>query len=122
MTPAMIFTPDGKPLVAFGSPGGSTIINSVLNVAMNLIDHRMTLQEAIDAPRVSVTSSGSSVSLEPGFPQATIDGLRDLGYTVNTSDIGSVQAVVVEPKTGKQYGAADSRREGTVIGLPRPRN
>jgi gamma-glutamyltranspeptidase / glutathione hydrolase len=32
-----------------------------------------------------------------------------------------VQAVVVEPKTGKQYGAADSRREGTVIGLPRPR-
>ena len=115
----MIFTPDGKPLVAFGSPGGATIINSVLNVAMNLIDHRMTLQQAIDAPRVSVTSSGSSISLEPGFPQETVDGLRGLGYTVGTSEIGSVQAVVVEPKTGKQYGAADSRREGTVIGLPR---
>ena len=122
MTPAMIFTPDGKPLVAFGSPGGATIINSVLNVAMNLIDHRMTLQDAIDAPRVSVTSTGSGVSVEPGFPQATIDGLRGLGYTVSNSEIGSVQAVVVEPKTGKQYGAADSRREGTVIGLPRPRN
>jgi gamma-glutamyltranspeptidase/glutathione hydrolase len=120
MTPAMIFTPDGKPLVAFGSPGGATIINSVLNVAMNLIDHRMTLQEAIDAPRVSVTSTGSGVSAEPGFPQATLDGLRGLGYTVSNSEIGSVQAVVVEPKTGKQYGAADSRREGTVIGLPRP--
>jgi gamma-glutamyltranspeptidase/glutathione hydrolase len=121
MTPAMIFTPDGKPLVAFGSPGGATIINSVLNVAMNLIDHRMTLQEAIDAPRVSVTSTGSGVSVEPGFPQATLDGLRGLGYTVSNSEIGSVQAVVVEPKTGKQYGAADSRREGTVVGLPRPR-
>ena len=58
---------------------------------------------------------------EPGFPQATIDGLRGLGYTVSSSEIGSVQAVVVEPKTGKQYGAADSRREGTVVGLPRPR-
>ena len=69
-----------------------------------------------------MTSTGSSVSLEPRFPQPTIDGLRSLGYTVGTSEIGSVQAVVVEPKTGKQYGAADSRREGTVIGLPRPRN
>jgi len=51
-----------------------------------------------------------------------VDGLRSLGYTVGTSEIGSVQAVVVEPKTGKQYGAADSRREGTAIGLPRPQS
>ncbi|MEU2615194.1 gamma-glutamyltransferase [Micromonospora sp. NPDC007271] len=123
MTPTLILTPDGKPLVAFGSPGGSTIINSVFNVALNLIDHKMTIQDAIDAPRVSVTSAASSVSLENGFPQGTVDGLRGLGYTVSTgADIGSVQAVVVDPKTGKQYGGADSRREGTVIGLPRPRS
>jgi gamma-glutamyltranspeptidase/glutathione hydrolase len=120
MTPTMIFSPDGKPLVAFGSPGGSTIINSVFNVALNLIDHGMTVQDAIDAPRVSVTSARSSVSLEPGFPQATVDGLISLGYAVGTGEIGSVQAVVVDRKTGKQYGGADSRREGTVIGLPRP--
>ena len=69
-----------------------------------------------------MTSTGGSISLEPGFPQPTIDGLRSLCYTVGTSEIGSVQAVVVEPKTGKQYCAADSRREGTVIGLPRRRN
>ena len=120
MTPAMIFSPSGQPLVAFGSPGGSTIINSVFNVALNLIDHGMTVQEAIDAPRISVTSAGSSISLEPGFPAATIDGLRALGYSVGTSEIGSVQAIVVDRQTGKQYGGADSRREGTVIGLPRP--
>jgi gamma-glutamyltranspeptidase/glutathione hydrolase len=120
MTPTMIFSPDGRPLVAFGSPGGSTIINSVFNVALNLIDHGMTVQQAIDAPRVSVTSPGSSVSLEPGFPQATVDGLVSLGYSVGTSEIGSVQAIVVDRQTGKQYGGADSRREGTVIGLPRP--
>jgi gamma-glutamyltranspeptidase/glutathione hydrolase len=60
------------------------------------------------------------VSLEPGFPQATKDGLLALGYTLpNTADIGSVQAVLIDPKTGKQYGAADARREGTVISLPR---
>ena len=128
MNPAMIFTPDGKPLVAFGSPGGATIINSVLNVALNLIDHKMTIQQAIDAPRLSVTSPGAvvagvqvvNVAVDPGFPQATIDGLRALGYTVPApAAIGSVQAVLVDPKTGKQYGAADARREGTVIGLPR---
>jgi hypothetical protein len=43
----------GDPLIAYGSPGGSTLINSVLNVTLNLIDHKMTLQEAIDAPRQS---------------------------------------------------------------------
>ncbi len=119
MTPAMIFAPDGTPLIAFGSPGGSTIINSVFNVALNLIDHGMTLQQAIDAPRVSITSATSSMSAEAGLPQATIDGLRALGYTVNLTEIGSVQAVLVDRQTGKQYGAADARREGTVIGLPR---
>ena len=79
MTPAMIFTPDGQPLIAYGSPGGATIINSVLNVTLNLIDHKMTLQDAIRAPRVSVTSTGSAISLEPGFPQITRDGLLCAG-------------------------------------------
>jgi len=119
MAPALIFSPDGKPLIAFGSPGGSTITNSVFNVALNLIDHRMTIQQAIDAPRVSVTSAGSSVSLEAGFSPQTVNGLTALGYSVSESEIGSVQAVVVDLQTGKQYGGADARREGTVIGLPR---
>jgi gamma-glutamyltranspeptidase/glutathione hydrolase len=126
MTPAMIFTPNGDPLIAYGSPGGSTIINSVLNVTLNLIDHKMTLQDAINAPRVSVTSTGSAISRDNGIPpatgiaQATVDGLVALGYTVGApADIGSVQAVLIDPRSGRQYGAADARREGTVIGLPR---
>jgi gamma-glutamyltranspeptidase/glutathione hydrolase len=45
--------------------------------------------------------------------------MTGLGYTVNRGEVGSVQAVLVDPRTGKQYGAADGRREGTVIGLPR---
>ena len=107
-------------MVAFGSPGGATIINSVLNVTLNLIDHKMTIQDAINAPRLSVTSAASTVAVDPGYPAATLDALRSLGYTVPApADIGSVQAVVVDPKTGKQYGGADPRREGTVIGLPR---
>ena len=126
MTPAMIFTPAGLPLIAYGSPGGATIINSVLNVTLNLIDHRMTLQDAINAPRVSVTNTASTIARDNGIrpaaplPAATVSGLTALGYTVGAAfDIGSVQAVLIDPKTGLQYGAADARREGTVIGLPR---
>jgi gamma-glutamyltranspeptidase/glutathione hydrolase len=121
MAPSMMFTPNGEPMLAYGSPGGATIINSVLNVTLNLVDHKMTLQQAIDAPRLSVAGATSAVSVDPWFPSATVDALRALGYTVSLTDIGSVQAVLVDPKTGKQYGAADARREGTVIGLPRAR-
>ena len=42
-----------------------------------------------------------------------------LGYPVSGGDVGSVQAVLIDQQSGKQYGAADDRREGTVIGLPR---
>jgi gamma-glutamyltranspeptidase/glutathione hydrolase len=130
MAPSMIFDRMGRPLVAYGSPGGSTIINSVFNVTLNLLDHGMTLQQAIDAPRLSVTAAGGNVSIDTGnplsptpFPDASLSALRVLGHTVNApADIGSVQIVVIDPKTGKQYGGADSRREGTVIGLPRPRH
>ncbi len=134
MSPSIMFSPDGTPLLAYGSPGGATIINSVVNVSVNLIDHGMTLQEAIDAPRLSVASASPTITVDPWFPAATVDALRTQfpvpaappnpatpGYTVNLNDVGSVQAVLIDMQTGKQYGAADSRREGTVIGLPRSR-
>ena len=128
MTPAMIFDAAGRPIIAYGSPGGATIINSVFNVTLNLLDHGMTIQDAIDAPRLSVTAAGGAINHDTGAPGSkftgfsaqALKGLRDLGHTVNApADIGSVQAVVVDAQTGKQYGGADARREGTVIGLPR---
>jgi gamma-glutamyltranspeptidase/glutathione hydrolase len=134
MAPSILLK-DGVPVAAFGSPGGSTIINSVLNMTLNLIDHGMTVQQAIDAPRLSVTSATGSVSCEggqpfmqPAFSIAVQDQLRALGHLglgpagsdACTQSIGSVQAVIIDLQTGKQYGGADQRREGTVIGLPRP--
>jgi gamma-glutamyltranspeptidase/glutathione hydrolase len=118
MAPTMLFSPDGKPIVAYGSPGGATIINSVVNVTLNLVDHKMTLQEAIDAPRLSASGVTSSLTVDPSMPQASVDALLGRGYTVARADVGSVQAVLVDMRTGKQYGGADRRREGTVIGLP----
>ena len=120
ISPTILFK-DGRPIAAYGSPGGATIINSVLQITLNLIDHGMTIQEAIDAPRISVTSASGGVSREAGFSDTVIAELKALGHPVNNpGGIGSVQGVVVDLQTGKQYGGADSRREGTVIGLPRP--
>jgi len=135
MSPTLMFR-NGEPIAAFGSPGGSTIINSVLNTTLNLVDHGMTIQQAINAPRLSVTSAAGGVSCEggqsfmqPAFTQATLDALRFIllhpvplvaGVPTCNSSIGSVQGVVIDLQTGKQYGGADPRREGTVIGLPRP--
>ena len=119
MTPTIIFK-DGKPMAAYGSPGGANIINTVLQITLNLIDHGMSIQQAIDAPRISVTSVNGSVFRERGFSRGVIQGLKDLGYDIpdTTGTIGSVQAVVIDPQTSEFYGGADQRREGTVIGLP----
>jgi gamma-glutamyltranspeptidase/glutathione hydrolase len=124
MAPTMLFK-NGEPIAAYGSPGGATIINSVLNITLNLIDHRMPIQQAIDAPRLSVTSAAGTISCEPGLSPA-LQGLKELGHLVPVingvptcaSIIGSVQAVIIDLKTGRQFGGADQRREGTVIGLP----
>lgn len=129
MAPLLLLK-NGKPVAAYGSPGGATIINSVLNVTLNLIDHGMPLQQAIDAPRLSVTHATGTLSCEgglafmqPAFSIATQDALRKLGHIglgeVGTNgcqaSIGSVQAVATDPATGAHDGAADPRREGTVI-------
>ena len=125
MSPSILFKGD-KPIAAYGSPGGSTIINSVLQITLNLIDHGMSIQEAIDAFRISSTTShplGTSIRREDGFSEDVIQELENLGHVFRSpSSIGSVQAIVIDLQTGKQYGGADQRRDGTVIGLPRPRN
>ena len=105
MAPTMLFSPEGKPILAYGSPGGATIINSVVNITINLIDHKMGLQAAVDAARISVASAGSNVTLENRFPTATVDAMRALGYSVSIGDVGSVQAVLIDQQTGKQFGA-----------------
>lgn len=124
MSPTMLFY-QGKPVAAYGSPGGATIINSVLNVTLNLVDHRMSIQQAIDAPRWSVTSAAGTITCERGITTETLQGLAALGHQVPqvngapacASTIGSVQGIVIDLKNGKQYGGADQRREGTVIGI-----
>jgi gamma-glutamyltranspeptidase/glutathione hydrolase len=135
MAPTIMFR-DGAPIAAYGSPGGATIIGSVLQVTNNLVDHSMLMQDAIDSPRIAVTSASGDVDCEgpawfmvPRIEVAVQDALRQLGHPMPgepggngcTASIGSVQGVLQDPVGKRQYGGADLRREGTVIGLPRPR-
>lgn len=115
MAPTMIFDKN-KPLAAFGSPGGSSIISTVAQIAINLIDHANTIQEAVDAPRLRQTVANGVTRRELGFSEGVILELENLGHTFRSPEVlGSVQAVVLDKK--KQYGAADKRRIGGVVSV-----
>jgi gamma-glutamyltranspeptidase/glutathione hydrolase len=117
MAPTMVFL-EGDPVAAYGSPGGATIINTVVNMTLNLIDHRLTLQESVAAPRISITSASDSAigERESGFSLVTMNALQALGYQFNVVPaIGAAQAVIRIPTSGKLYGAADERRIGGVV-------
>jgi gamma-glutamyltranspeptidase/glutathione hydrolase len=123
MAPSILFK-GNTPIAAYGSPGGSSIINTVFQITLNLIDHGMTIQEAVDAPRITLNNPAQvrTTSVEAGFDPDVLEDLEELGYAFSETVIGSVQAVVIDMQTGKQYGAADGRRIGGVVGLPRPKN
>ena len=116
MAPTMIFHKQ-IPLAAFGSPGGSSIITTVAQIAINLIDHRRTVQEAVDAPRLRQTVANGNTRREIGFADEVIEALEAKGHTFRDTleVLGSVQAIVLDKKT--QYGAADKRRIGGVVSI-----
>ncbi len=119
MAPTIVFHHD-RPVAAYGSPGGSTIINSVVNVTLNLIDHHMPIQEAIDAPRLSQISANGDLALENHFSLKVEKELEELGHQHKNHSfqtIGAVQAIAIDETTGTQFGGADRRRGGSVMSL-----
>jgi len=116
MTPTILFK-NGKPWMATGSPGGPTIITTAMQVIMNVIDHDMTIQEAVDAPRI-FSGWYPWVSWEEGIDEDVRAELTtQFAYLFDDvpGPIGSAQSLVIDLKTGKIFAAADSRRDGTVI-------
>ena len=119
MTPTFVLRPDGSFFFAIGTPGGTTIINTVLQVIVNVIDHGMNLQEAIDAPRVHHQWLPDEVMSEPfGLSDDTRRALEARGHKISTvvRDMSDAQGVMIEEKTGVRLGASDSRRTGAAIG------
>ena len=110
MTPTMILK-DGEPFVVLGSPGGSRIITTVLQVVMNIIDHDMNIAEAVHAPRIHHQWLPDQLELEPGFSPDTVKILELYGQNVKAGRaMGSVQTIMY--KNGYFYGISDPRRPG----------
>jgi gamma-glutamyltranspeptidase/glutathione hydrolase len=112
MTPTIVLT-DGKPVLITGSPGGSRIITAVLNTIVNVIDHGMTVAQAVSAPRVHHQWLPDKLFVEPGLPAETIAALQARGHTIEeTRPFGSVNSIAVTPDG--LVGAADARTRGSL--------
>ena len=108
MTPTLVFK-DGKPYMATGSPGGSLIITSTLQVISNVVDHGMNIASAVSSPRFHHQWQPDKLFMEPGFSPDTQALLRAKGQQIKSANsMGSAQSIIWQ--NGIFYGAADPRR------------
>lgn len=113
---------DGKLVLAMGSPGNYRIVTTVTQVLVNFLDFGLSLEEAVNLPRLSAGAGQKEVYIEGGQPEATLQGLRERGHALdvmraNDLFFGGVHAVARDPQTGVLVGVADPRRDGTAGGL-----
>jgi gamma-glutamyltranspeptidase/glutathione hydrolase len=113
MAPTMVFR-EGRPMLALGLPGGVRIFTSVLQALVNLIDHGMTLQEAVEAPRI--WTQGQELEVESAIPGPVRAALAARGHRVVTVPVvaGGMNAVAMD---GDLTGAACWRADGTPVGV-----
>ena len=109
MTPTIVLE-NGKVRFVLGSPGGSRIITTVANIFLSAADEGLNIQQAVDAPRFHTQYLPDVVYLEPGFPDATINRLRAMGYTIQVQGRWSDgECIAVDPTTGELLGGHDHR-------------
>jgi gamma-glutamyltranspeptidase/glutathione hydrolase len=116
MTPTILLR-DGKLSFVTGSPGGPSIISSVLLTVINWMRLGMEAQAAINAPRFHHQWMPDRIFLEQQFPETMEQGLNAMGHaTRRRGHIGLVNAIGIDWQTGERLGAADPRDEGSAVG------
>ncbi|MGE0696305.1 MAG: gamma-glutamyltransferase [Pirellulales bacterium] len=111
----------GKTLLVTGSPGGRTIINTVLQVIVNVVDYRLDAPAAVAAPRLHQAWLPDRVLVEPRLAElhpAALDGLRALGHTIkqNEEAQGDAHTIWIDPASGDRVAAPDRRISGAAAG------
>jgi len=115
MTPTLV-TKNNQPYITIGTPGGTTIPNQVYEGLVNIIDHKMSLKAAIDAPRFHHQHIPDNLNVEADFPEKTIITLKEKGYIVNKRGaFGRMDGVMILPN-GNRVAAGDKRGDDSVAG------
>jgi gamma-glutamyltranspeptidase/glutathione hydrolase len=117
MTPSIVLEGDEVRLVV-GSPGGPTIINTVFQLVMDVLDHGMSPQQAVDFPRFHHQWLPDAIQYEKGALVRDVrDALAAKGHDfIERESIGDAQVIYVDPNTGLRLGGADPRRGGAAVG------
>jgi gamma-glutamyltranspeptidase/glutathione hydrolase len=114
MMPTLLFK-DDKPWLVIGTPGGGRIINTLLQLVVNVVDFKLNIDEATHQPRIS--QNDGPLEIEPNFNPDTVALLRKKGHKIRQSEtMGSTQSIEI----GKDYffGSADPRRPGAAATPP----
>lgn len=116
MSPTIILDPRGRPFMTVGAAGARTILTTVAQVIVNVIDRGMTMSEAIEAPRIWNDMNGATI-MEAKVGKEAIDALKNKGYDLNLGETyhGVCQGIIID-QTLQQMDAAADQRSGT--GLP----
>jgi len=112
MTPTIVVK-DGKLRAVIGTPGGSTISTTVTQVVRALLDYGVTIDKAVQAPRIHHQWMPDQVTAEPTLDRAIVEGLKARGHKVEEWDsIGHANCIEVDPATGGYRAVADVARDG----------
>jgi gamma-glutamyltranspeptidase/glutathione hydrolase len=118
MTPTIVLK-DGRLWFAVGSPGGPTIINTVMQIVINIIDHGMDIQQSISWPRVHHQWMPDAIVYEPfGLVPDVKNRLEEMGhkFTDRPRYMGDAEGIMIEDKTNIRLGASDPRLDGHSVG------
>lgn len=116
----VVIARDGRAALVTGSPGGRTIINTVLSVVLGVLEYELDVRTAVDAPRFHHQWLPDEAVFERNADtayRAAIQRLKLMGHKTKLTDVqGSAHSIWIDPQTGKRTGAADMRRAGHAAG------
>jgi gamma-glutamyltranspeptidase/glutathione hydrolase len=116
MTPTIVLK-DGKLFLVLGTPGGATIISSVANFLMGVVDFGLDIQEAVNAPRFHHQWLPDQIRVEDRLSPDTMNLLRSKGHKLDVKHFwGDGECIMVDPQTGERLGASDGRNNGKAVG------
>jgi gamma-glutamyltranspeptidase / glutathione hydrolase len=116
MTPTIVLK-DGNLFLVLGSPGGPTIITTVANILIGVVDFSLDIQEAVNAPRFHHQWLPDEILVEDRLSPDTMNGLRSRGHKLKVEHFwGDGECIMVDPRTGERLGASDGRNNGKAGG------